>query len=191
MPRTPRRKKQKWTLPALLIAILIVLAIILLLPSYAATDKENDEIHATTLVKQGDEAPDFTVEMFHGKPVTLSSLRGKVVLVTFWATWCPPCRQELKHVQHEIIDRFAGRDFQFLPIARGENREAVAAFRTKNGYKFNMGMDPDRTIYDCFASNYIPRNFLINKEGRVVMTTAGFDRDEFNLLIETIEKELR
>ena len=82
-----------------------------------------------TLVKVGDPVPDFTVKMFDGSTVDIASLKGKVVLINFWATWCPPCRAELKQVQKQIIDRFAGRDFVFLPISRGETREAVEKFR--------------------------------------------------------------
>ena len=64
-----------------------------------------------------------------------------------WATWCPPCRAELKQVQKQIIDRFAGRDFVFLPISRGETREAVEKFREMQRYTFPMGLDPERKIY--------------------------------------------
>ena len=93
---------------------------------------------------------------------------GSVTLIDVWATWCPPCREELTHVQKEIIDRFAGQPFVFLPVSRGESRADVAAFREKTGYEFPMGLDSTRSVYDRYASNYIPRNFLIDREGRIV-----------------------
>ena len=108
----------------------------------------------------------------------------------FWATWCPPCRQELTRVQTDIIDRFAGKEFVFLPVSRGEKREAVEAFREKTGYAFPMGLDPARTVYDRYASNYIPRNFVIDRKGKVVLATVGYDEHEFEELIRTIEKTL-
>ena len=103
--------------------------------------------------------PNFTVEMFDGSTVSLAELRGKVVLLNFWATWCPPCREELTHVQEEIIDRFAERPFVFLPVSRGESREAVAVFREETGYEFPMGLDstaPSMTASPRTTSPQLP-----------------------------------
>ena len=191
--RKPRRKnnRQLWILLALLVAVIAVIA---LLPSgdgAAAPDRNPDsEIEAATLVKAGDQAPDFTVEMFDGSRVTLADLRGKVVLLNFWATWCPPCREELTHVQTELIDRFAGRPFVFLPVSRGESRETVAAFREKTGYEFPMGLDSTQSVYNRYAANYIPRNFLLDADGRVVSATVGFEKSEFEELIRSVEAAL-
>ena len=183
-----KSSRQLWIMLAL---IAVIAAVIALLPNGAEPEPQPaDELEATTLVHAGEEAPDFSVGMFDGSTVTLSELRGKVVLLNFWATWCPPCREELTHVQKEIIDRFAGRPFVFLPVSRGESRADVAAFREKTGYEFPMGLDPTRTVYDRFASNYIPRNFLIDAKGRVVTATVGFDNLEFEELIQTIEATL-
>ena len=112
------------------------------------------------------------------------------MLLNFWATWCPPCRQELTRVQKEIINRFAGKPFVFLPVSRGEKRETVEAFREKTGYTFPMGLDSARTVYDRYATDYIPRNFLIDKQGKVILATVGYDDEEFDALIRTIEKTL-
>ncbi len=190
---TKKSDKQLWIMLALIAAIL---AAILLLPSCGGRTTRGtaaetaDETAATTLVGVGAAAPDFTVELFDGGELTLSSLRGKVVLLNFWATWCPPCREELARVQTELIDRFAGRDFLFLPVSRGEERSAVAAFRERTGYAFPMALDPERRVYDLYATNFIPRNFLIGRDGRVVAATVGYDGEEFAELIATIEQTL-
>ncbi len=184
------KKKSNKSLWLMLALIVVIVAVIFLLPAGETPKEAETQTESTTLVKAGDTAPDFTVELFDGSQVTLSSLRGKVVLLNFWATWCPPCRQELTRVQEDIIDRFAGKPFVFLPVSRGEKRETVAAFREKTGYTFPMGLDSARTVYDRYASNYIPRNFLIDKEGKVVLATVGYDDGEFDDLIRTIEKTL-
>ena len=152
---------------------------------------EAAEAAAATLAGEGTEAPDFTVEMIDGSKVALSELRGKVVLLNFWATWCPPCRQELARVQSDVIDRFAGRDFVFLPVSRGEKRKAVEAFREKTGYAFPMGLDTDETIYKRYATRFIPRNFLIDRTGRVVKATVGYDDEEFAELLRAADAEIQ
>lgn len=184
-----KRKSNSTTLWIMLAAIVAICAV-LLLWNPQQTNAQNDEaaqIAATTRAKQGTLAPDFTVEMIDGSRITLADLRGKVVLVNFWATWCPPCREELKYVQADIIDRFKGKDFVFIPISRGETRRAVEDFRKRTGYEFPMGLDPDQSIFGKFATNYIPRNFLIDRKGRVVLATVGFEKAEFVQLVKTIE----
>lgn len=197
-----RKKRKNGFQMWLMLALIVVIVAILVMPmgggNEAAAEEpivmeesERDDLEATTLVKVGMPAPDFTVTMFDGRRQTLSSLRGKVVLLNFWATWCPPCREELARVPKEIIERFRGEEFVFLPISRGETREAVAAFREQMGYTFAMGLDPERAIYDLYASNYIPRNFLINREGEVVLASVGYEPEEFDALVAQIENELK
>lgn len=193
--KTRRQKKSNLTLILMLVLTLAIVAVLLFWNPAAANaepaaPQTQEQVEASTIIKAGMEAPDFTVEMFDGKSIRLSDLRGKVVLVNFWATWCPPCREELTRVQTDIIDRFAGKDFVFLPISRGEELQTVAAFRKRMGYTFPMGLDPDQRIFRRYAKNYIPRNFLIDAEGKVVLASIGYDKAEFEHLIQAIDKTL-
>lgn len=198
--KRPRRKSNS-TLIYIMIALIAALCAVLIFwnpeepkdGNGAAADAQKEmeqKIADTTIAKEGSMAPDFTVEMVSGEKITLSDLRGKVVLLNFWATWCPPCREELKHVQAEIIDRFKGEEFVFIPVSRGEEKSTVEEFRKSTGYGFPMGLDPEQNIYRLYASNYIPRNFLIDRDGKIVLASVGYDTDEFAELIKTIEKTI-
>ena len=184
------KKKSIWQLLVMLVLAIAIILFMLLTPTPAqAQDRPTPE--QATLVKDGMVAPDFELTMFDGSVVKLADLKGKVVLLNFWATWCPPCRKELSRVEKDIIEKFKGQDFVFLPVSRGEKKEVVAAFREKMGYTFPMGLDADSNIYKKYAETYIPRNFLIGKDGKVVKASVGYDEAEFAELIELIEKEIK
>ncbi len=190
-------KKGNKNLFLLLALVVVVGAVVLFLPSgeqeavvveeAATEEKEKPTVEETTLINKGDQAPDFTVTMISGETVSLESLKGKVVMLNFWATWCPPCQKELKRVQTDVIDHFAGRDFVFLPISRGEEKETVVKFLEENGYTFPVGLDLDQSIYKLYASNYIPRNFIINRHGVVVEATVGYEPEELDAMIQLID----
>ena len=173
------------------IVALLVCAAMLFGNTFKVRAQDRPTPEQATIVKAGMVAPDFELTMFDGSTVKLSDLKGKVVLLNFWATWCPPCRAELARVEKDIIEHFKGQDFIFLPVSRGEKREVVEAFREKMGYTFPMGLDGDNSIYKKYAQTYIPRNFLIDKDGNVVKASVGYDEAEFAELIKLIEKEIK
>ena len=185
------KKKSNLTLFVMLVVAIALGAVLLLWNPTPAKAQERPTPEQATIVKDGHTAPDFEVQMFDGSTIKLADLKGKVVLLNFWATWCPPCRAELARVQKDIIERFQGEPFVFIPVSRGEKRETVAAFREKMGYTFPMGLDTESTIYKKYAQTYIPRNFLIDKEGKVVKASVGYDEAEFAELIKLIEETIK
>ena len=159
-------------------------------PTEASEEKSiDDEVAATTLIHAGDEAPDFSVEMLDGGNVTLSTLQGKPTLLIFWATWCPPCREELAHLQEGVIDVY-GDKINVLPVSRGEKREVVEEFITKMGYTFAVGLDGEQTAYRKYATNYIPRCFVIDSKGTVVYSGVGYDEGVAGEVKTALDKAL-
>lgn len=142
------------------------------------------------LVEVGELAPDFTVDQIGGPSVRLSDLRGRVVLLTFFSSWCPECRNELATVQESVVDRFAGAPFTFLCISRGETREALEKFRAEWGYAFPMGLDPSASIFGQYATRNVPRNFLLDRDGRIVSLTVGYEASEFGALLDLASRLL-
>ena len=185
------KKKSNLTLIVMLVLVIILGAFLLLWNPTPAKEQERPTPEQATIVKDGHKAPDFEVQMFDGSTIKLADLKGKVVLLNFWATWCPPCRAELARVEKDIIERFKGEPFVFIPVSRGEKRETVAAFREKMGYTFPMGLDTESSIYKKYAETYIPRNFLIDKSGKVVKASVGYDEAEFAELIKLIEETIK
>ena len=184
----------------LVVLIAITAYIIITLPSVEAQAAEGsvatlvkdepDDLAETTLINAGDVAPDFTVEMLDGSKVTLSALQGKPTLLIFWATWCPPCRLELSKLQEHIIDRY-GDKINVLPISRGEERAKVEEYILKMGYTFAVGLDGDQSIYRKYATNYIPRCFVIDAKGKVLYSGVGYDEAIAKEVEQNIEKALR
>ena len=149
-----------------------------------------DDLAETTLINAGDIAPDFTAEMLDGSRVTLSELKGKPTLLIFWATWCPPCRLELSKLQEHIIDPYGDR-INVLPLSRGEERSVVEEYISKMGYTFAVGLDSDQSIFNKYATNYIPRCFVIDAKGKVLYSGVGYDDVVAMEVEESIEKALR
>lgn len=196
-----KRRGSALILSLLLVVLIAITAyIIITLPSEEAqaaegsvatlVEDEPDDLAETTLINAGDVAPDFTVEMLDGSKVTLSALQGKPTLLIFWATWCPPCRLELSKLQEHIIDRY-GDKINVLPISRGEERAKVEEYISKMGYSFAVGLDGDQSIYRKYATNYIPRCFVIDAKGKVLYSGVGYDEAIAKEVEQNIEKALR
>lgn len=148
--------------------------------------QENAEI-----VKKGQQVPNFTVDAENGKTINISDYKGNVVLINFFATWCGPCRKELPVLQKQVWPKYKDNSkFKLMVIGREHSPEEVAEFKKDMDFTFPMYPDKDRSIYEKFANSLIPRNYVIDKTGKVVFVSSGFEEKEFNEMLELIDKLL-
>ncbi len=147
-------------------------------------------VDPTTLVQVGAKLPAFTVQTMDGRTIDSAALRGKVVLINFWATWCPPCRKEMPFLQKDVFEAFQGKDFVMVAISRGETEAKVREFLAAHRYTFPMALDPGKRVFNLFATQNIPRNFVVDKEGIVRSATSGYEEHEFRAMVALIRAEL-
>ena len=112
------------------------------------------------------EHPEFSLKDISGKSWTFSELRGKIVLVNFWATWCPPCRKEMPDLQ-ALYERFGSKGFVVLGIS-DEELAKVEPFIGERKVSFPVLLDPGRKVNHEFVVNGIPRSFLYDRDGKLV-----------------------
>jgi peroxiredoxin len=118
-------------------------------------------------------APGFTLSDMQGKPVSLADYRGKVVVLNFWASWCPPCRAEMPSMER-LYGTLKGNDFVLLAVNVEKNgRSAVAAFSQKIPMSFPVLLDSDQHVSGLYRVGGIPQTFIINKKGEIVQEVTG------------------
>ena len=145
------------------------------------------------ILNVGDRTKDFTVKMINGENIKLADLKGKVVLINFWATWCAPCIMEFYDFPSKLIAPFKDSSFVLLPISKSETIDEVKKKMTKlrkDGIHFNVGIDPDEAIFNLYAKGAIPKNVLIDKNGVIRYVSTGSSEDNLNTMSSMIKKLL-
>ncbi|HTN68991.1 MAG TPA: TlpA disulfide reductase family protein [Dysgonamonadaceae bacterium] len=175
-------------------------------PKKSDTTKNADNLETTSnetltseayergyIVKVDDMAPDFEMLLTNGNKIALSSLRGKVVMLQFTASWCGVCRKEMPHIEKEIWEKHQNNpDFALFGIDREEPIEKIEELIQKTGVTYPIGLDPDAGIFTLYAERDagITRNVIIDKDGKIVMLTRLFDEDEFKEMVKLIDNLL-
>ncbi len=150
-----------------------------------------DDEAKSTLIKVGEKAPDFTCKPITGEEFCLGKQQGTVVLVNFFATWCGPCLAELPHLEKEIAKKYGDRkDFKLIVIGREHTAEELEKFAKEKKLSVPMAPDPKREIYGKYAEKYIPRNFIVGKDGKIKLASVGYTETSFQEIVQTLEKEL-
>jgi len=133
--------------------------------------------HAVCL-EIGQEAIDFTLGDIDGKPITLSSLRGKVVMLAFWASWCPRCMEELAFLQG-LYTGFSG-EMEILAINQEtQNLSAAHVAKLKAeieglGIAFPILLDKDLDVWKSYCINALPTSIILDREGKVVFSEPNY-----------------
>ena len=146
------------------------------------------------IVRVGQEAPDFTITLTDGKQVQLSSLRGKVVMLQFTASWCGVCRKEMPHIEKDIwLKHKQNPEFMLMGLDRDEPLETVLTFMKSTGVTYPMGLDTGADVFAKYAlrKSGITRNVLIDRDGKILMLTRLYNEKEFTSLVQAIDAALK
>ena len=132
------------------------------------------------------------MEYLTGEKVTLSDLRGKVVVLQFTASWCSICRKEMPHLEKDVWKQFKEKGLVLIGVDRDEPIETVIQFQKDMATTYPLALDPGAEIFGLFAdkNSGVTRNVVIDQKGKIVFLTRLFEEKEYNQMIEVIKSLL-
>jgi peroxiredoxin len=131
-----------------------------------------DLIKKASLQKVNEKAIDFTLENIDGTKTTLSTFKGKVVVINFWAEWCGPCKSEMPSLQR-LSDNYKGKDFVLLGINVSDPVSEAKKYAEKANLTFPIVCDVDSSVAASYGAQSIPLTYIIDKTGTVVAGGVG------------------
>jgi len=146
--------------------------------------------NAKDYLEEGDRLSEFSFETIDGDSISIEDLKGQVVYINFFATWCSPCLKELGMMKEELLDDIDDDDFYFVALGRGHTAEQLIAFKDKKGFDLNFGMDTDKELFYRFSEKGIPLNIVIDRDGKIIMKKTGFSEASFKKTKRTIKRAL-
>lgn len=132
-------------------------------------------------------APDFTLDTLNGESIRLADLRGDVVLINIWASWCAPCRAEMPMIQ-AAAQRYADQDLHILAVNQAENPQTVQQFLQKHGLSFGALLDRDGSVSHQYHARALPATFFVDRNG--IIRTVYYGQLTNSVLNGTLEQLL-
>lgn len=120
----------------------------------------------------GELAPEFSMELLGGDELDSANLQGQVVMLDFWASWCPPCRDEAP-VLAQVYDEYRDRGVEFVGFNLWDNAGDAEVFLQQQGHDYPNGIDHDGRIAISFGVRGIPEKFFLDREGRIARKFSG------------------
>lgn len=146
----------------------------------------------TTLTKVGDKAPSFSCKTTDSQAFDLAKQKGKIVMINFFATWCGPCNSELPVLQKNIWEKYRdNKSFSLIILGREHTAEEVSAFVKTKGFTMPFAPDPGREIFKLYATQSIPRNVIVGKDGKIIFQSIGYTEEEFRKIEDVLAKEIK
>jgi peroxiredoxin len=137
----------------------------------------------TTLTRIGQKAPVFSCKTIDGKVIDIGKLHGKIIMINFFAAWCGPCNLELPVLEKNIWSRYRNNpDFVLLILGREHTEKEVGDFVSSKKFTMPFAPDPSREIFKLYATQNIPRNVLIGKDGNIIYQSMGYSKEDFQKL---------
>lgn len=171
----------------------ILLGCLLMISAQAAERQQPKLGYNLTAQSENLPAPDFTLEDIDAKKFSLKDYRGKVIMLNFWATWCPPCRREMPSMER-LHQKFANKDFVVLAVNQMEDGDQVFTFTGDLGVDltFPILFDKDSSVSHAYGVMGLPTTYLIDKKGNVRFRAIGgreFDHPEVEKQILQLMRE--
>lgn len=143
-------------------------------------------------VKVGDFSPELTLNLITGETISLTDMKGKVIVLQFTASWCSVCRKEMPHLENEIWLPNKDKNFILIGIDYDESIEKVFDFAQQMKITYPMALDPGGKHFNQFAypKSGVTRNVVIDQEGRIVFLTRLYNVKEFEEMKNTIKNLL-